>query len=54
MKRDLRTLLLIPVMLAGFTLSAQASALFPPAAVYDGQFVDIRPDNWFYANVVSL
>ena len=54
MKRDLRTLLLILVMLAGFTLSAQASALFPPAAVYDGQFVDIRPDNWFYANVVSL
>ena len=54
MKRDLRTLLLALVMLAGVTLSAQASALFPPAAVYDGRFVDIRPGDWFYANVASL
>lgn len=54
MKRDLRTLLLALVMLAGIPLSAQASALFPPAAVYDGRFVDIRPGDWFYANVASL
>ncbi len=54
MKRNLRTSLLAAAILVSITICAQASALFPPTAVYDGQFVDVHTDDWFYSNVASL
>ena len=54
MKRHLCAFLLAVVILASVTLPAQASALLPPSAVYNGRFVDIHVGDWFYANVTTL
>lgn len=54
MKRHLRAFLLAAAILISITLPAQASALLPPSAAYNGQFLDIHSDDWFYANVASL
>lgn len=54
MKRTLRTSLLALVMLIGIGVSAQASVLFPPTAVYDDRFLDVSAGDWFYPNVAAL
>lgn len=54
MKRTLCTSLLALAILVNIAVSAGASALFPPSAVYDDRFVDVRAEDWFYPNVAAL
>lgn len=54
MKRRLRASLLALLLVLGISISAQASALFPPTAVYENQFIDVTENDWFYKNVAAL
>ena len=54
MKRRLRASLLALLVLFSVSISAQASALFPPTQNYENQFVDITENDWFYQNVAAL
>ena len=54
MKRRLRASLLAMFVLLGISIPAQASALFPPTAIYENQFVDVAENEWFYQNVATL
>ena len=54
MKRCICTILIAVAATLVITAQAQASALFPPAAVYTEQFTDVQSDDWFYDNVASL
>lgn len=54
MKRRLRASLLALLLVLGIGISAQASALFPPTAVYENQFTDVTENDWFYKNVSAL
>ena len=54
MKQRFRAALLALLIAVSVPLSANASFLFPSTHVYDGQFVDVLPDDWFYGNVAAL
>lgn len=54
MKRSICIALLTLAAAITLTAQAQASALFPPTAVYEDNFVDVQSDDWFYDNVASL
>lgn len=53
MKKRLIALLLCLILLSGLTV--QAVGAFPaPAQAYDGRFLDVREEDWFYPNVATL
>ena len=54
MKRRIVTILFAVALAAGTMFTAQAAPLFPPSASYSEQFTDVKPDDWFYENIVSL
>lgn len=54
MKRHIATALLILALMTGFMTEGHAAVLFPPTAAYQNQFSDIKSDDWYYDNVVSL
>ena len=54
MKRSICTLLFALAAIFTVAAEAQASALFPPTAVYEDHFVDVQSSDWFYDNVASL
>lgn len=54
MKKAFRAALLALMIAVSVTLSANAEFLFPASKVYNDQFVDVLPEDWFYGNVAAL